>query len=160
MATVLTKTTKDGRQVSLESTDGYRVAVVLAGTTVATGDICKARVKGYDKAQWIAAEKVLLTAAEYATCDTAMRTLRHPAPRTRESLADEYAGWMDEWDTRRQRHIESDGLSGSQAAIREAEEKAEAAREALAAYDAAHPEETAARKAEREESRRRFLAAD
>jgi hypothetical protein len=77
----------------------------------------------------------------------------------REHLVREKAGWLDAMSAAREQAFASDTGAGW-AEAKDYEAKATAADEKIAAFDRAHPDVVAAIKAEKDESRRRFLAQD
>lgn len=157
---ILTKATRDGRtvEVYLARVNAlYAYRVMLAGEHHATGGLQTFRdtdLQAVGKVAFTPEEAAVLEAATRAAYE-AEKTPEQRLAEQRESLARAYQAAVDEQRDAYERALDS---RGPEAAInaREAGEAAiQQARQALAAFDAAHPELTTARQAEREERRRR-----
>lgn len=125
MQTLITKTTRDGKPLTI-TFDGDLFIATVGGVELARHGLPGAQVRVKGEMVHVFAGKVGLTLAEGTILRAAYDARpRRPAPITREGLVATYAGLVD-----------------AQAV---AYERIEAARQAIREYDAAHPEETAAR---------------
>lgn len=144
MQTLISKTTRDGKPLQI-TFDGETFIATVAGRALARHILPGAPVTVAGERVHVFAGKVGLTLAEGAILRAAYDARpRRAAPVTRESLVATYQGLCDAQDAAYQRaHDREDARA---MAIRESyEDRIEAARQAIVAYDAAHPEETAAR---------------
>lgn len=155
MQTLITKTTRDGRTLVI-TFDGETFIATIDGVELVRSAQYghRARVRG--EMMHVFGDKVGLTFAEGDTLRTAYTDALRAQPQvvTRESLVATYQGLCDEQAAAYERaHAREDARAMSIRVSYEA--RIAAALEAIRAYDAAHPAETAARETARQESRER-----
>lgn len=148
---VITKSLKSGQTLEVMIGKGNRPEVLIDGETACAGLPEELRKPQGDVTHHIG-RKVGFTADETAAIMAAYRAANPPTLREqRGALVNELRGLQDNQDADYERGHESDG-SAAHAAARKWDAKIEAARQAVADFDAAHPEvmeEVAAEKAER-----------
>ena len=146
---ILTKTAKTGQTITV-SLRGTTLEVALDGKTVASGSLQELATPRGDVTHHLGG-KVGFTAAEAETLRAAQRAASPPSPaEQRRLLAARPGGLQDERLAAYERGHASDG-SAAHAAAGRWDAEIEAARQALAEFDAAHPEVLAAIRAEKSE---------